>query len=188
MSSTKRKSTTQTGARSKKARQEPDHSAAKDLVQTVLDDETELNASDATALARYARYLEEELENYKPKIKSSDQLAAEAQTMRNVCVSGIKKQMVWKTTCKTGGAKFSYEGVCADPNVLGAMFKVDGAPKKMQKFTVEEFEDIMGSIDASTRYDSLELVGNVNVSFKPDVGTFKINGSYGAPRHMNKNK
>jgi hypothetical protein len=84
-----------------------------------------------------------------------------------------------------------------------------GAPPKwkMQKYTVPEFEAFMGSVDASvryaflfclkrllvfsssdvvSRYDTLELCGNVNIRYQPDKGTFKMSGSYGAPRHMSK--
>jgi hypothetical protein len=34
------------------------------------------------------------------------------------------------------------------------------------------------------RYDSLELMANVTVRYQPNEGTFKMSGSYGAPRHI----
>ncbi|KAJ7434788.1 hypothetical protein B0H11DRAFT_2116406 [Mycena galericulata] len=188
---TKRKSDASAtgGSRSKKAKNAPDFSAAKELVDTLIegDDDAEISPSEARSIAQYARWLEEELAATKPKEKTKEEIDAAAEKLRSACVSGIKKQMAWKPTCKTGGAKWSYDGVCADPVVFGSLVNLPGPPKwKAQKYTVAEFERFMGSIDASVRYDNLELVGNVNVRYQAEEGTFKMSGSYGAPRHMNK--
>ncbi|KAJ7119687.1 hypothetical protein C8R44DRAFT_982357 [Mycena epipterygia] len=177
------------GSRTKKAKNAPDRTEAKELVDTLLegDGDTEISPSEARSMAEYARWLEGELSATKPKEKSPQEIRGAAEKLRNACVSGIKKQMTWKSTCKTGGSKWSYDGVCSDPAVFGAMLDLDAPPKwKMHKYTVAEFEAFMGSIDASVRYDTLELCGNINVRYQPDEGTFKMSGSYGALRHMSK--
>ncbi|KAJ7689009.1 hypothetical protein B0H17DRAFT_937852 [Mycena rosella] len=177
------------GSRTKKAKNAPDHTEAQELVGSLIegDGDVEISPSEARVVAEYTRWLEGELAATKPKEKSLEEIQAAAEKLRNACVSGIKKQMAWKPTCKTGGAKWSYDGVCADPIIFGSMLNLDAAPKwKMHKYTVPEFEAFMGSIEASVRYDTLELCGNVNVRYQPDEGTFKMSGSYGALRHMNK--
>ncbi|KAF7335789.1 hypothetical protein MVEN_02234900 [Mycena venus] len=183
---TKRKSSGAVGgSRSKKSKNVPDHTEAKELIDSILeDDEVTMSASEARALAEYARWLEGEVSATKPKEKSPEEISSAAEKLRSACVSGIKKQMTWKPSCKNGGAKWSYDGVCTDPAVFGSLLNLSAPPKwKMQKYTVPEFEAFMGSIDVSVRYDSLELVGNVTVRYPAD-GTFKMSGSYGAPRHM----
>lgn len=90
---TKRKSTATGGSRTKKARKEPNHSIAKDLVGALLTESEELTAAEAQLLAAYARYLEIQLEESKPKEQSAQEIKSIARTLRSVCVSGIKKQM-----------------------------------------------------------------------------------------------
>jgi hypothetical protein len=94
---TKRKATTsQGGSKGKKARQE-DYTAAKDLIDALLTCEdieaAEIDRGDALNLAAYARHLEGEVAEYKPKEKSSLEIASAAETLRAATVSGIKKQM-----------------------------------------------------------------------------------------------
>jgi hypothetical protein len=50
-------------------------------------------ADDVRLLAAYARSLEDEVATYKPKAKSAEEIEAEANKIRSVLVSGIKKQM-----------------------------------------------------------------------------------------------
>ncbi|KAJ6468258.1 hypothetical protein C8R45DRAFT_1078978 [Mycena sanguinolenta] len=176
------------GSRSKKSKTAPDYTEAKELIDTLLDEDDvseSISASEARTVAEYARWLEGEVAALKPKEKSPAEISNAAEKLRGACVSGIKKQMAWKPSCKTGGAKWSYDGVCSDPAVFAALLRLSTPPKwKMQKYTVAEFEAFMGSIDASVRYDTLELMANVTVRYQPDEGTFKMSGSYGAPRHM----
>ncbi|KAJ7607747.1 hypothetical protein FB45DRAFT_1131096 [Roridomyces roridus] len=195
-SATKRKSDASDAgsSRAKRAKKTaaPDFSAAQTLIDTLLDaddddEEPELSIADMRKIAEYARHLESEVAASKPKEKSGAEIAAAAEKLRSACVSGIKKQMSWKPSCKTGGAKWAYDGVCTDPTIFGSMLNISGAPRwKAHKYTVAEFEEVMGSIEASVRYDTLELMGNVNVRYQPDEGTFKMSGTYGAPRHVNK--
>jgi hypothetical protein len=94
---TKRKAATaQGGSKGKKARQE-DYSAAKNLIDALLASENiedvEINPDDALNLASYARHLESEVAEYRPKEKSPSEIASAAAKLRAVTVSGIQKQM-----------------------------------------------------------------------------------------------
>ncbi|KAJ7822952.1 hypothetical protein B0H13DRAFT_1919869 [Mycena leptocephala] len=175
MSTTKRKSDGAGGSRTKKSKNAPDHTEAKELIDTVLDgDGGALDASEARTIAEYARWLEGEVAAMKPKERSPEDIARAAEKLRSACVSGIKKQMTWKPSCKSGSAKWSYDGVCSDPAVFGSLLNLSAPPKwKMQKYTVPEFEAFMGSIEASVRYDSLELMANVTVRYQPTKGPSK---------------
>jgi hypothetical protein len=220
---TKHKSDGAGGSRTKKSKNAPDYTEAKELIDTVLDgDGGALDVSEACNFAEYVRWLKGEVAAMKPKERSPEDIARAAEKLRSACVSGIKKQMTvrdpspfstrffidwpvqWKPSCKSGSAKWSYDGVCSDPAVFGSLLNLSAPPKwKMQKYTVPEFEAFIGSIEASVRYvshgifvcpwcssrvvvryDSLELMANVTVRYQPDEGTFKMSGSYGAPRHI----
>ncbi|KAJ7748085.1 hypothetical protein B0H16DRAFT_1420794 [Mycena metata] len=177
-----------TGPRAKKSKTAPNHAEARELIDTILDgDDVEISASEARAMAEYTKWLEGELAATKPKEKTAEEIHGAAGKLRNACVSGIKKQMAWKPSCKTNGAKWSYDGVCSDPVVFASLLGLGAPPTwKMQKYTVPEFEAVMGSIEASVRYDTLELVANVTVRYQRNEGTFKMSGSYGCPHHMRK--
>ncbi|KAK0444455.1 hypothetical protein EV421DRAFT_1735247 [Armillaria borealis] len=119
-------------------------------------------------LSQYARNLEEEIAGSKPKARTPEQVNAAAEKLKSAARSGIKKQMTWKTSCKTGSSKWMYDGVCNDGEVFGAMLGLD-----------EEFQSVVGDIEGSARYNTLYMRGNVNIHWKPDEGTFKFSGSYG---------
>ncbi|KAF7304068.1 hypothetical protein MIND_00638300 [Mycena indigotica] len=181
MAGTKRASEEGTGPR-KRARSNTDFTDAKELVEAVLDGDASdgLGAADALKVAKYVRWLESAVEQSKPEEQSPAEVAGRAEKLQSACVSGIKKQMSWKPSCKTGTAKWSYDGVCPDAAVFAALLGLSAPPKwKMHKYTVAEFEDIIGRIKASARYSSLYLRGSVNVRYQPDEGTFKMSGSYG---------
>ncbi|KAJ7830861.1 hypothetical protein B0H13DRAFT_2256605 [Mycena leptocephala] len=165
---TKRKSDGAGGSRTKKSKNAPDYTEAKELIDMVLDgDGGALDVSEARTVAR----LEGEVAAMKPKERSPEDIARAAEKLRSACVSGIKKQMT--------------DGVCSDPAVFGSLLNLSAPPKwKMQKYTVLEFEAFMGSIEASVRDDSLELMANVTVRYQLNEGTFKMSGSYRAPRHI----
>ncbi|KAJ7059590.1 hypothetical protein C8F01DRAFT_1232021, partial [Mycena amicta] len=100
----------------KRSKTKADFAAAKELVDEILEgnEEDGVGASDAKLLAEYIRALEDEIAagSGQPKGKSSSQIKDAATKLRAACVSGIKKQMSWKPSCKTGCAKCSYDGVC----------------------------------------------------------------------------
>lgn len=59
----------------------------------------------------------------------------------------------WKPSCKTNNAKFSYDGVCADPKVFAAMLGLESPVKfKAKKMPKDEFEGAVGDIENSVRY------------------------------------
>ncbi|GJE92305.1 hypothetical protein PsYK624_084590 [Phanerochaete sordida] len=186
----------------KRGRTSSADAAAKALVADIIDasENYELPENDdniaATVkqLARYARSLEEQLASADkaaaqapaaPAQKTPEQLAVAAEKIRKAAVAGIKKQMSWKPSCKTNSAKFVYDGVCADPEVFGYLFKLGGPPKwKMKKYTREEFEDLFGEVKGAVRYNALYISsGGVNVRWS-ETGEFKLSGSYGISRSV----
>ncbi|KAI0047377.1 hypothetical protein FA95DRAFT_1559222 [Auriscalpium vulgare] len=134
-------------------------------------------------LATYARQLENALAaggGGGAKTKTPEELEAAAAKLRKAAVSGIKSQMKWRPTCKTGGAKWTYDGVCSDPAVFGALLGLGGPPTfKMKKISKDAFEDAVGSISASARYDNMYITSKeINVRWS-DSGEFKFSGLYG---------
>ncbi|KAF5388430.1 hypothetical protein D9615_000671 [Tricholomella constricta] len=187
MASTKRKSDASTSASAKKAR--PALDAAADSVRSILTDPTDFpvpQSEDAVrrlflTLAQYARSLEEQVEASKPKERSTQELNAAAVKLRAAARSGIRKQMTWKPSCKTGTAKWAYDGVCADPAVFGAFLGLDGPPTfKTKKIPRDEFVNLIGDLSVAIRYDTLRVTSNdVNIRWNATDGTFKCSGSYG---------
>ncbi|KAG1873594.1 hypothetical protein DFJ58DRAFT_759142 [Suillus subalutaceus] len=191
MPAQKRKSDAEEASSSKKSR--TSHSSAKALIKTILahpdtypipDDDEDIRQS-LVELAQYAKELEQNLQQREagstPKAMSADQLAAAVEKIRKAANSGIKKQMTWKPSCKAGTAKWSYDGVCADPVVFGTMLGLGGPPTwKMHKMPIDDFETRIGHLDASARYSHLYLKGpHVNIRWS-DSGEFKFSGTYGA--------
>ncbi|KAG0697311.1 hypothetical protein DFH29DRAFT_835986 [Suillus ampliporus] len=191
MPAQKRKSDAGGASSSKKSR--TSHASAKTLIKTILanpdsypipDDDDDIRQS-LVELAYYARDLEQDVQKggagSAPKAMSADQVAAAVEKIRKAAHSGIKKQMTWKPSCKAGTAKWSYDGVCADPVVFGTMLGLGGPPTwKMHKMPIEDFENRIGHLDASARYSDLYLKGqNVNIRWS-DSGEFKFSGTYGA--------
>jgi len=150
-------------------------------------EEEQADAADAVVkLAVYVKELEAALaeakssEGVPAKRKTRAELEAAADKIAKAAVSGIKKQMSWKPSCKTNSAKWSYDGLCTDAEVFGILLGLDGPVTwKMKKFTKEEFENALGSIEASVRYDTLCITGNVNVRYNSDSSEFKFSGTYG---------
>ncbi|KAG2141602.1 hypothetical protein BD769DRAFT_1427394 [Suillus cothurnatus] len=190
MRTQKRKSDAEQASFSKKPR--TSHSSAKALIRTILahpdtypiPDEDEDIRQSLVELAEYANELEQNIQqrgaDSAPKAMSADQVAAAVEKIRKAANSGIKKQMTWKPSCKAGTAKWSYDGVCADPAVFGTMLGLGGPPSwKMHKMSVDDFEKHIGCLDASARYSHLYLKGHVNIRWSGS-GEFKFSGTYGA--------
>ena len=68
-------------------------------------------------------------------------------------VSHLRRVRIqWKPSCKTGSAKWVYDGICSDPEVFGCLMGLGGPPTfKMKKFTVDEFEKCLGALRGSVR-------------------------------------
>ncbi|KAJ3490750.1 hypothetical protein NLI96_g1219 [Meripilus lineatus] len=187
----KRKSDAATSAgKSKKARAVDPHAKAIALVNAILSDPDEYEIPEdedvirdsLVELAQYARDLEGQVASGSTAApqKTKEQIEAEVEKLRRAANAGIRKQMGWKPSCKTGSAKWAYDGICSDPIVFGALMGLDGPPTwKTKKFPRDDFEDLLGAISASVRYDVLEITSkDVNVRWS-DSGEFKFSGSYG---------
>ncbi|KAF9070106.1 hypothetical protein BDP27DRAFT_1159413, partial [Rhodocollybia butyracea] len=143
----------------------------------------------ALKLAGYVKQLEAALAEAKSsggaaaaQPKTQAELESAAEKVRKAAVSGIRKQMTWKPTCKSNTAKWSYDGLCADPEIFGVMMGLGGPPTwKVKKFSVENFQNALGHIEASVRfYDNLSITGtDVNVRYNAESGEFKFSGTYG---------
>ena len=103
--------------------------------------------------------------------------------------------MKWRPSCKGGGAKFAYEGLCS-PAIAVALLKnylkpkeatelLDVAARKAvaKKIPLAEFFTLFGAergIKASIRYGSLSITGTtVTVRFDNADGELKVSGTYG---------
>ncbi|PPR00140.1 hypothetical protein CVT24_008942 [Panaeolus cyanescens] len=168
----KRKSTGSANEANKRARLVEDGA---EKVKQILADAS--SSEELLGLAQYARLLEEEVASLKPKPKSASDTAEEAGKLRASVRSGIVKQMAWKPSCKTGGARWVYDGICNDPAVFGAMLGLGGPPTfKMKKFSEADLN--LGSLTSSIRYGYLSQRGEITVRW-PGDGTFKLSGTYG---------
>ncbi|TFK66576.1 hypothetical protein BDN72DRAFT_142928 [Pluteus cervinus] len=183
----KRKSDGKAPAKSKKARTAT-FDATAERVKTILDapEDFDIPADEEETrelvvdLAKYIQALQTDIESLKPKTKSREEINAAAAKLQAAACSGIRKQMTWKPSCKTGGARWLYDGVCQDPEVFGAMLGLDGPPTfKSKKWTNDAFQAVFGNIEGSARYNTLRFTSDVNIAWKPAEGTFKFSGSYG---------
>ncbi|KAG9317786.1 hypothetical protein JVU11DRAFT_2007 [Chiua virens] len=195
MVTSKRKASDATdGASSSKKLRTTTHHDAQSLVKAILAipdtypilDDANFVRRQLVRVAEYARHLEEQAQSAPsagpaPKSMTPEQLQAAVEKLRKAANSGIRKQMGWKPSCKTGSAKWSHDGVCTNPLVFGMLLGLDGPPKfKAHKVTVDEFNDLLGGIQASVRYDHLYITGShVNIRWSQDSGEFKFSGTYG---------
>lgn len=193
MSSTKRKPDAKPTAAAKKARLA--HSVAKENIESIVTDSDNFPIPESTKaiqkllleVALYARSLEEEIQASKPKAKTKEELEAAAEKLRNAARSGIRKQMTvscyfthnyntrpltspflqWKLSCKTGSAKWVYDGVCADPEIFGVFLGLDGPPTfKTKKIPKDKFQDLVGDLCVSIRYVGVDLLPTTETELK----------------------
>ncbi|CAL8579199.1 hypothetical protein XPA_004950 [Xanthoria parietina] len=112
---------------------------------------------------------------------TEEEIHRKASKARDMMEKGIKSQMKWKPSCKTGAARFSYSGVVASTQVFLKMFHLDTDWKKKQlQFPPADFQDTTGAdISASIRYGYLNITSkNVTVRWDPEELTFTVTGSY----------
>ena len=70
--------------------------------------------------------------------------------------------MQWKPTCKEGRAKWSYDGLCGDPEVFAVLLNLREPMKsKTRKMPKDEFEQCFGDLDVSV--GCLLLVSSIYV-------------------------
>ncbi|KAH6914789.1 hypothetical protein BKA70DRAFT_1257070 [Coprinopsis sp. MPI-PUGE-AT-0042] len=166
----KRKAAESSAAANKKAKIAEEGAATVEAILSdasnfaIPDDERDIR-NEMLRLAQYARSLEEDVASMKPKEKSEDEVTEEVEKLAAAVRSGIKKQLSWKPSCKTGGAKWLYDGVCNDPKVFGLMLGLGGPPTfKAKKLTTDEFLKAIGNFHGTVRYANLYLKDNVNLS------------------------
>lgn len=69
-----------------------------------------------------------------------------------VCMFTDASFLQWKPSCKTGSARWVYDGVCNDAEVFGALLGLGGPPTfKMKKIPKADFEDAIGDLNVSIR-------------------------------------
>ncbi|KAG9100715.1 hypothetical protein FS749_013404 [Ceratobasidium sp. UAMH 11750] len=113
-------------------------------------------------------------------LKTVQEVSSEAGRFAEMVNKGITKQMCWKPNCNDGRAVYAFDGVCPDARVFGAMLKLDGPPKlASKKYTMEEFEGMVGRVQGSVRYANLYLTSDVTVNWNESTGVFLIKGKYG---------
>lgn len=142
-------------------------------------------------LVAYAIDLQERLDASKKSLSTSsnaqelnpEELKKKVEHLRALMVRQIKKAMTWKPSCKTGSATFSQDFVVQHPQIIEKLFarviKDNGKAWKMKKLSAEDFEGAVGSIDASVRYDWLDLTSDVTIRWDAENGTMKCSGKYG---------
>ncbi|CUA75274.1 hypothetical protein RSOLAG22IIIB_05811 [Rhizoctonia solani] len=179
--------------RAKKSPPDP-YQTAKDYVESALADPQSFYLPDdyqeirdmISTITQYTKSLEgsvavaNQTGRDAPTLKTAQQIQEEASTIKGVIHRGIKKLMIWRSTCTEGRAKFAFEGVCTDPRVFGAVFGLDGPPVWANKrYTCAEFEEFVGEIRGEVRYAYLYLSKNVTVRYNSETGEFTATGTYG---------
>ncbi|KAF8590986.1 hypothetical protein K439DRAFT_1644501 [Ramaria rubella] len=169
----------------KKAR--TNHSSAQSLVKSivaspdgfVLPSSPEDTRDALVDLAQYINSLESELKDVKkanePVKKTPEELESLAEKIRRAARSGIKN-------CKTGTAKWVYDGVCPEPDAFAVVLGLETRPTwKVKKIPKDDFETLLGdTIEASVRYDMLFITSKeINVRWNEATGEFKFSGTYG---------
>ena len=94
----------------------------------------------------------------------------------------IKKQMKWQPSCKRGSSKWSYTATVPDAAVLFALFNLEAGGKKwkQKKLTLNDFQEALGDIEASCRYNCLRVTGeHVNLRFDSEALAWSVSGTYG---------
>ncbi|KAG8923852.1 hypothetical protein FRC03_005934 [Tulasnella sp. 419] len=165
------------------------HEQAKTIVKTIINSPENFQVPTAEddirqhllVLAQYAVSLQSG-EGVTPKQKSPEEIESAAIRLRDTVSKQIKKQMVWKPSCKVGTAKWQYEGICSDPAVFQRLMRLPApATYKQTKITVDDLTNILDdNLVTSVRYDYLYITGGeVNVRWNKETGEFRFSGTYG---------
>jgi hypothetical protein len=123
---------------------------------------------------------------------SPEALAEQKARFCAVALRQIRAQMKWKPSCKTGGARFSFEGMCA-PALYQALMREHLKPKERlpgglkessaKKLSLSEFRAAFNAswsdTSAPIRYGSLSVGDSLTLRYNAGTGELKITGSYG---------
>ncbi|KAI4719966.1 hypothetical protein E4T48_03791 [Aureobasidium sp. EXF-10727] len=116
------------------------------------------------------------------EVWTEEKIAERAKKTRDVCAAEIKKQMKWQPSCKKGSTKWSYTGIVPHEDVFYKLFGFEKPKKawKQKAIDMVDFEQHIGDISASIRYNTLNLTGDsVKVHWDQDEKTFKLPATYG---------
>lgn len=113
---------------------------------------------------------------------TEEKIAERALKTRTLVIAGIKKQMKWQPSCKTGKTKWSYAGMVPHEDVFYKLFGFEKPKKawKVKKMTTGEFAERFPGVRVEVRYSRLAVTGEeVRVNWDAEEKTFKVAGTYG---------
>jgi hypothetical protein len=112
---------------------------------------------------------------------SDPQLEAKVEQFRKLAYQGIKAQITWRPSCKSGTARFVYACMCDEANFRAFLNLQPKDKTKGYKYDVGVFqEDILRNVlMVRIRYGYLSLNGDVRVSYNKNLSEMKITGSFG---------
>jgi hypothetical protein len=112
---------------------------------------------------------------------SREQLDAKVEQFRKLAYQGIKAQITWRPSCKSGTARFVYACLCDEPTFRAFLNLEDKDKTKGYKYDVAAFQkDVLCNVlMVRIRYGYLSLNGDVRVSYNKKLSEMKITGSFG---------
>ncbi|KAF4634149.1 hypothetical protein G7Y89_g3965 [Cudoniella acicularis] len=111
-----------------------------------------------------------------------DKIEKQIEKLADMMSSGIKKQMKWQPSCKTGGKQWTYSAMVPSEAVFYKLFNMQEPKKawKQKKISLGDFQAITGYLEASIRYGSLRITSNdITLKWDKDEGSFAVSGLYG---------
>lgn len=102
-------------------------------------------------------------------------------SLKSIIQKQIKAQLKFSKSCKTGTAKWKFQGLCHSVEVFKALTGSD-AKFKRKKISLDEFNKIIDCYDgisASIRYGTLSVNGDVSLNWDPNSLEFSFSGTYG---------
>ena len=97
-------------------------------------------------------------------------------SLKSIIQKQIKAQLKFSKSCKTGTAKWKFQGLCHSVEVFKALTGSD-AKFKRKKISLDEFNKIIDCYDgisASIRYGRLSVNGDVSLNWDPNSLEFSF--------------
>jgi hypothetical protein len=112
---------------------------------------------------------------------SPEQLDAKVEQFRKLAYQGIKAQITWRPSCKSGTARFVYACLCDEATFRAFLNLHEKDKTKGYKYDVAAFQkDVLRNVlMVRIRYGYLSLNGDVRVSYNKKLSEMKITGSFG---------
>jgi hypothetical protein len=100
---------------------------------------------------------------------------------RKLAFQGIKAQITWRPSCKSGTARFVHACMCDEATFRAFLNLGEKDKTKGYKYDVDAFQkDILRNVlMVRIRYGYLSLNGDVRVSYNKKLSEMKITGSFG---------